>query len=155
IAGCWNALRDPKAAVKNTINLGKIGSTACRTMIVTGPNGKGKTENTVAAMYATIMAQTLCVAPGSLMFVKPINQFISHIKNETNISRDRSLLMSVAQRMGTVLEKIKKADGFTLVVLDEPCGGSTKEKLARSAANVYIQKIGQNPKILCLTTTHF
>lgn len=155
----WNIARDPNGAVKNQLHMGKIldhsGKDACKSIMISGSNGTGKTENTDALMKAAIMAQTVCVSPAFYLFLTPFKRFITQIKTETNASRDRSLLMSVAERMGTIFKTIEENDGFTFVELDEPCGGATKEKLARSAAHVLIRKIGQNPKTLCLTTTHF
>ncbi|GMU19536.1 MAG: hypothetical protein AMXMBFR12_07280 [Candidatus Babeliales bacterium] len=155
----WNIMRDSHMAVKNNLQMGKIlqhsGKNACRSIMISGSNGTGKTENTDALMKAAIMAQTICVSPAFFLFITPFTKFITQIKTETNASRDRSLLMSVAERMGTILKTIDQSDGFTFVELDEPCGGATKEKLARSAAYALIRRIGHHPRTLSLTTTHF
>lgn len=155
----WNIARDPSVAVKNNLGMGKIvnhsGKEACRSIMISGSNGTGKTENTDALMKAAIMAQTICVSPAFFLFLTPFKRFITQIKTETNASRDRSLLMAVAERMGTVLKTIEENDGFTFVELDEPCGGATKEKLSRSAAYCLIRKIGHHPRTLSLITTHF
>ena len=155
ICDCWNIFRDPAVSVKNTIGLGSVISTEQhpRSLVITGPNGKGKTENMLAQMYAAIMAQSLCVAPGSLMFIVPCKQFITRLKTETNTSRDRSLFMADAERMGTILKKIEEEKGITFVMLDEPANG-TKSKLARSLVKVLLEEIAQNKNTLCLTTTH-
>jgi hypothetical protein len=155
ITDCWNILRDPKKSVTNSIAMGyREEKDDPRSLVVTGPNGQGKTENMLAPYYATIMAQTIGVAPGKRMVLVPCQQFLTRLKAETNISRDRSLFMADAERMAINLKKIEEEKGITFIVLDEPSTG-TKRKLAQSLVKVLLQEIGRSDKTLCLTTTHY
>lgn len=155
ISDCWNILRAPAHSVKNSVAMGTVaGKELPRSLIITGPNGQGKTENMLAPFYAALLAQSIGVAPGKKIVMVPCQQFITRLKAETNISDDRSLFMADAERMATILDKIEQEKGITFVVLDEP-GIGTKSKLARSLVKVLVEEIAHNKRTLCQTTTHF
>lgn len=150
----WNPFLDPQKAITNSIELDGVISDNPRTAIITGPNGKGKTTTTTLGLsLAMVFAHTLAIVPAANMIVTPCQHIVPMIKVETNIGQDRSLLMSVAARIASVLETLKKP-GFKFVAPDEPCTG-TKDHLARATAQAFIKEIGENPTTLCVTTTHF
>ena len=121
IDDCWNILRVPEQSVKNSVVMGQIeGKDNPQSLIITGPNGEGKTENMLARFYAAIMAQTIGVAPGKKMVIVPCQQFLTRLKAETNVSDDCSLFMADAKRMAIILKKIEEEMGITFTILDEP-----------------------------------
>lgn len=155
IEECWNILRDADKSVTNSFVMGHIeDKDNPRSLVITGPNGKGKTENMLAPFYAALMAQTIGVAPGKRMLLVPCQQFLARLNAETNTHLDQSLFMADAARMANALKKVEEEKGITFVVKDEP-GIGTKAKLGRSLVKVLLEEIGQHKNTLCLTTTHF
>lgn len=152
---CWNVLRDSNQSVKNSFMMGQVeNKDNPRSLVITGPNGQGKTENMLAPFYAALLAQTVGIAPGKKMKIVPCQQFLTRLKVDTNISRDVSLFMADAERMADILKKITEEKGITFVVLDEP-GIGTERRLAGSLVKIFLKEIAANKRTLCQTTTHF
>ncbi len=152
----WNPFLNPDTAVVNSIEFGGVLPGNPRTVIVSGPNGKGKTTNTTLGLsLAVLQAQTLTMAPAARFVLTPFDAIITLIKTETNIALGHSLFTAVCVRSGQVLHTIDTAGGFVFSALDEPCSGATNDILAQLMANLLISWVGRSPGVLCVATTHF
>ncbi len=151
----YNPFLDPTTAVKNTIELGRQKNSS-RSIIVTGPNGNGKTANTTLAIpLLTLLSQTMCVVTANEFLATPCSQLVTMIKNESNIGGGDSLFQAIARRVGEVRKAVQQNNGLVILAFDEPFGGGTGGKLAEASAYTLIKEMGLIPNTLCVITTHF
>lgn len=115
----WHPCIDATKAVRNTVQLGK-GKKCAPNVILTGPNAGGKSTLLRAILIATIMSQTLTIAPSSSVRMTPFT-FVNSQINVPDSEGKRSLFQEEMWRARTNLERIRHlpAGRHALVVIDE------------------------------------
>ena len=94
---CWNPLLKKDApCVINNLDISCFDGK--KVLIISGPNGKGKTVFMASALYGTILSQALGVAPAKHFSQTAYKHLITFIKTETKTSQGQSLFRNVCAR---------------------------------------------------------
>jgi DNA mismatch repair ATPase MutS len=149
----WSPMLDPETAVTNSLEFDGVCPDNPRTIIVSGPNGHGKTANSTVGQPQAYLLANQGIAPAStyVSTVFPIVHTL--IKTESKTGEGLSLFMSIADRIGKTLEVLNEP-GFKFITLDEP-GNGTKITIGNSISRVLSRSIALRPDTLCITTTHY
>ncbi|CCI85260.1 mismatch repair protein [Lactobacillus pasteurii DSM 23907 = CRBIP 24.76] len=140
-------LIDPEKVVANDIYLGNDFDT----MLITGPNTGGKTITLKTAGLLQLMAQSGLFIPaqeGSKVGV--FNEIFADIGDEQSIEQSLSTFSS---HINDIVEIMKRAQGDTLVLIDEIGAGTDPEEGASLAISILDYLQSRNSKIM--VTTHY
>jgi hypothetical protein len=137
--------------VTNTILLG---GNDPRTIIITGPNARGKTTILRSVGAAALLGSTLGIGPGRQIVI-PINlNFLTSINISDDPARGLSLYVAGVRRIASiVLTLTAQPQRPCLVLLDEPFVG-TRRQIAESASQQFLTRIGQATNTITLVTSH-
>ena len=136
----------------NSVELSTDGK---KILIISGPNGKGKTVYMTSAPYAALMSQALGVAPAQSFSQTPYKHLITFIKTRNRHVCREPLFVNVCSRAAVFKETLLNQPGFKLCAMDEPFGGATKHDLAQSSADEFVKLIGTTAHVNGIITTHF
>lgn len=163
--GFWNPLvhtsgkdfvrkAETTSAVVNSLELG--GDMYPRNVIITGPNGGGKSTIMKAALLAVILAQSIGIAPAQLMKFTPFAKICAYLNITDDIAAGASLFNAAALRAAKLLKKVENVpDGqMSLTVFDELFNG-TSPREGQALAYALIKEIGTKLHNICILTTHF
>jgi DNA mismatch repair protein MutS len=98
--------------ILNDIRMGSEG----RILILTGPNGGGKTTYMQGVGVVHILAQVGCYVPGTQAIVSPLDQLFTHFPLEEKPESDTGRFGEEAIRLGKIFEGITR---HSLVLLNE------------------------------------
>ena len=141
----WAAHANP---VKNNLLLAEP-----KSAILTGPNAGGKSTLLKSVLVASIMAQSLGVAPATYMRVVPFVYINSQI-NIPDCKGKESLFEAEMHRCKHTLDALQTCQGPSLVVMDE-IFNSTNPVEGISGAYAIIKKLGSYPENISMVSTHF
>lgn len=150
-----------KKIITNTLGVGKgekgkIDRKADHpsTIIITGPNGGGKSTALKSYIMGIILAQSLAIAPASEMIMTPFQHIKAYVNITDDIASSKSLFQAACARALELLKTSKESpDGLTLLGFDEVFVG-TEERDAEAAAYVLFKKFMNDPHVVCVSTTH-
>jgi len=100
------------AIVKNDIFIGPAG----RIIVLTGPNGGGKTTYLQGVGVVHILAQLGCHVPGKQAIVSPLDHLFTHFPLEEKPESDTGRFGEEAIRLNKIFEEISR---YSLVLLNE------------------------------------
>ncbi len=139
--------------VTNTV---KLGLHTTQKIIITGPNGTGKSIVLKGIGIATILAQTIGIVPATAYTASIVHSI------QTSISPDEDSRIGMS-RFGSellVLEEIKQhveknnAQNFnTLLLIDEPCRGTHPEETALRFC-AFAQSLTEAKNIIFVCASH-
>jgi hypothetical protein len=140
--------------VTNTMTLGGMYNDAPN-VIITGPNAGGKSTFIKALLVATIMAQTLTIAPTSEMAMIPFTLIHSHI-NVPDCKGKESLFEAEMYRSKYTLDQIQKLEKHDtgLIILDE-IFNSTNPVEGIAGAYAIMNNIGSFGNVASVLATHY
>lgn len=150
--GFWNPLLTRDEPVLNDLS---AGGDHARTIIVTGPNGGGKSTVTKGLIYTTLCAQ-MGVAPALSFSYTPFGRFFVSFNVVDDLLDSKSLFRAHACRALECLKAVNDAHRkgtFIFIGLDEIFNGTSHEE-ALAAVIVLLEHIGHEPHTLCLSVTH-
>ncbi len=162
--GFWNPLvhTPGKNFVRKTetttavINSLELGDTCPRNVIITGPNGGGKSTIMKAALLAVILAQSIGIAPAQFMKFTPFSKICAYLNITDDTAAGASLFNAAALRAAKLLHKVETMpEGqMSLTVFDELFNG-TSPREGQALAYALIKEIGTKLHNICILTTHF
>ncbi len=120
-----------------------------RVLVISGPNAGGKSVLMKAAALASVMTRAgmgACVEPGSSM------PFFSRVM--VSMGDNQSIadqLSTYSARLSEQREMLEKADGSTLLVIDEPAAGTDPSTGAALAAALLTELASRNSRVLVST----
>ena len=141
---------DEKAVVPISIELGR----EYQTLIITGPNTGGKTVALKTLGLLTIMAMSGFAIPASAdSAISIYENVLADIGDEQSIEQSLSTFSSHMTRIVNILRTTRHMGKGTLVLLDEP-GGGTDPREGAALAMAIITKLRED-KARCAVSTHY
>ncbi|HRN78612.1 MAG TPA: hypothetical protein PLU71_05205 [Candidatus Dependentiae bacterium] len=125
INGCWTPLVAADQAVANNVRLG-VGNQPLR-MMITGPNGGGKSTFLKSLGHAVMMAQSWGIVPAQEAKLTIFSGLRTSLDPREDLSRGISTFMAQKERIGLLKEYVRQSNAQKkmLVMLDEPFRGTT------------------------------
>jgi len=125
IDGCWTPLVPAQEAVMNDVRLG-VRDVPVR-MMITGPNGGGKSTFLKSLGHAVMMAQSWGIVPAQKAQLTLFSGVRTSLDPREDISRGISTFMAQKERIGLLKEYVKQSNAQKkmLIMLDEPYRGTT------------------------------
>lgn len=130
IRSCWEPLAPTKNPVVNDIRLGADGKPV--RMIITGPNGGGKSTFLKSVGHAVIMAQSWGIVPADKAELTIFNALRTSLDPKEDLSAGISKFTAQKERIEGIgnLMKQSTASNKMLVILDEPFTGTIDDQMA-------------------------
>jgi energy-coupling factor transporter ATP-binding protein EcfA2 len=148
----WLPLLDPTQAVSNNIVFGK---TKPAKIIITGPNGGGKSTFLKSLGIGVILAQSWGIVPAEQAQQTLFSVIRTGLAPREDLAQGLSTFMAEKKTMVELLEDIHRSNNErkTLVLVDEPYKGTVD---AESAKRIYDfgKDIAHYPQALVIIATH-
>ena len=149
--GCWELLIASHRAVKNDI---AFGNGQPNKLVITGPNGGGKSTFLKAAGHAMVLAQSFGIVPAASAQITPCAQLRTCLRPQESLLDDMSQFMAEKKRMDEMQYFVQRCTNKHKVValIDEPFRGTVD---AESAERIYDfgQLVAQKPgSVVCIAT---
>jgi hypothetical protein len=147
--GLFNPQVPSATPVLNSVEL-----TPQKKVILTGPNGGGKTTLIRATLSAAMMAQTLTVVPAQEFSLTPFDDIRSALNTQDDAAGGLSHFQAQVQRAtGIVHAADDHREKRYLIAMDEPFNGADAKNAAAFCTGL-LSRLGQQPNCLCLMATH-
>ncbi len=127
-----------------------------KNIVITAPNGGGKTTMLKSVMINTLLCQQVgagCFGRASLPTL--FSHFHCYLNIPDTSGRD-SLFQAEARRCKLILDAIGKSNSKEqhLCIFDELYSGTNPEEAVESATS-FMQYLTQKPQVTCMLTTHY
>ncbi len=152
----WNPLVGDNAIV-NSLAIGRhLPQNLPQNVVITGPNGGGKSTVMKSIVFAVIMAQTLGICPAQRMEFTPFSKIRSYLNIADDITRRQSLFQAIAQRAVDIQKDISAVPQgeYSLALFDELFDG-TEAKAGEALACAFMQRLTTMKHNISLLITHF
>ncbi len=148
----WNPMVG-NTAVPNSLT---IGGNLPQNVVITGPNGGGKSTVMKSVVLAVIMAQTLGICPAQSMEFTPFVKIRSYLNMTDDITKGQSLFQAIAQRAVDIHKDVAGVSQgeCSLTLFDELFDG-TEAQAGEALACAFIQDLNKMKHNICLLITHF
>lgn len=124
-------------------------------IILTGPNGGGKSTIMKAICYQIIFAQSYGIAPAQKAQMTLFKGLKTAFNPQEDLKQGLSTFMAQKQRMNELMQCIEDdAAGFTLIAVDEPYRG-TVESTSQKLVYDFCSKIAKQEHCMLMMATHF
>ncbi|MCL4379887.1 hypothetical protein M1466_00125 [Candidatus Dependentiae bacterium] len=131
----------------------KLGGNDPRIMIVTGPNGTGKSTILKTISFIALMAQSWGYSPAHSCTISRFAYVRSHKNPREDMKNGKSTFMAQQERAAKLLQ-LSKEQVPQLIVLDEPFNG-TLERQGEDRARDMIWALAQQSHVLVCAASHF
>lgn len=155
IVDAWHPGIAQEKVISNSISLGNAFSVP-QNAIITGPNAGGKSTITKSFILAALSAQSLGIAPAKSIVLTPFAKIITYLNITDDIAAGNSHFQAGVFRARTLIETINAlpSNHYMLCAIDEIFNGTTFKE-GQAAAYSFIKALGDNPRGICITNTHF
>lgn len=140
--------------VYNSCTLGDEGQ--LRNMLLTGPNGGGKSSLLKLIGGSVVLAHSWGIVPASEAKISLFKGLRTSFNPPDDITRGISTFMAQQKRLSKLENYIAKADqtGCYMLLIDEPYRGTIEVEAERRAYN-FATHIGQYPSTMLIMASHF
>ena len=150
----WLPLLSPQEAVVNDLVLGGNGNPG--KIIITGPNGGGKSTILKTYGIAAVLAQSWCIVPAKMAEQTLFMSIKTGLSPQENLVEGLSTFMAEKKTMATIFDDMKRSklsELYMLALIDEPYKGTVD---AESAKRIYQfgNDIADFPHVLVAIATH-
>lgn len=150
---CAHDTHSPHTVTKHV----RASACACAALL-TGPNAGGKSTLLKSVLLATIMAQTLTIAPCVSMRLTPYSHIHSHI-NVPDVQGSKSLFEAEMDRAKESMDVLagmgeRHPDRFSLVIMDEVFSSTNPVEGIAGAYSV-AKNLAESPAVTLVVSTHF
>ena len=152
ISSCWEPLAPTKNPVVNDIRLGIDGKPF--RMIITGPNGGGKSTFLKSVGHAVTMAQSWGIVPADKAELTLFTEVRTSLDPKEDLSAGISKFTAQKERIGNIGELMKQTTSHNkmLVILDEPYTGTIDDQMADRVHQFGVQAAKVPHAALCIAT---
>lgn len=149
----WCPFVDVTSVVHNDI---VMGNAQPGNLIITGPNGGGKSTFMKSTMYQLLLGQSWGIAPSSYAEFTPFTKIMTALRPHEDTTRGISTFMSERLRLDKMKSALATAteDDVIFMALDEPCRG-TVEGTAQELVYVFGSELAQSDRVCSIIATHF
>ncbi len=151
----WTPFINPKKAITNSLELGKINGEKCT--LISGPNAGGKSTILKSTILNALLAQTITIAPSESCELTPFDYIDSYLNITDDISGGNSLFKSEVLRVKNLLSMIKE-NSKSLIIVDEMFSGTNpiEGAAASFAVGEHIAKLANKKNnVLALFASHY
>ncbi len=149
--GCWISVLNPNEAVANSMTLGK---TKPGKVIITGPNGGGKSTWLKAAGQAVVLAQAWGIAPARHAHMSIFDAVRTSLEPRENLAGGISKFMAQKESMDKIQRFVlEEKNKVALILLDEPYDGTVTDEIARRAGE-FCDNVVTSNNCLAIIATH-
>ena len=146
-------LLSPQDAIENTLMLG---DNHPGKIIITGPNGGGKSTILKTYGVAAVLAQSWCIVPAKMAEQTLFKSIKTGLSPQENLMEGLSTFMAEKKTMADIFDDMKRSkimDQYMLALIDEPYKGTVD---AESAKRIYQfgKDIAEFPHVLVAIATH-
>ncbi|MCL4361389.1 hypothetical protein M1446_03475 [Candidatus Dependentiae bacterium] len=148
----WTPLIDTHKVVSQNFD---FGSGSLQSMMLTGPNGCGKSTIIKTLAHVILIAQTFGIAPADSVTLTPFARIMTAISVKEDLGNNMSTFMAQQYRMESIKTEVQNLNNqkHNLVLVDEGFSGTT-ELLGAQLFYDFGQGIISNNNI-SLLATHF
>ncbi len=141
------------SAVCNDICIGA--GVECQNMLITGPNGGGKTAYQKLQGIVAFLAQSWGIVPAISAKMSLFDHIYTGLNPQEDLSKGLSKFMAQKLRMSQLQEYIGNANknNKLLVLIDEPYSGTVDDEAAKRICQ-FGQSVSKNPYALVTISTH-
>lgn len=153
LADFWNPFMQPQKAVLNSVELG--GNHETHNLLVSGPNGTGKSVVTKAIALNMVLAHTLGITAADSAHIAFLNSLKVYLNVQESLAHDLSTFMAESKKLRELEESILTlpADKRCFVLVDEALKGTLNAEGGQRLFE-FGQHIAQQPNSICLLATH-
>jgi hypothetical protein len=152
VQACWEPLAPTKNPVVNDIYLGAQGKPI--RMIITGPNGGGKSTYLKSLAHAVTMSHSWGIVPADKAQLTMFSAVRTSLDPKEDLSAGISKFTAQKERIGNIGELMKQSttQAKMLVILDEPYTGTTEDQMADRVHQFGVQAKEVSHTALCIAT---
>ena len=150
----WNPVVGHTKAVPKSLDIGCNGKP--QNIIITGPNGGGKSTVMKSVVLGIILAQTLGICPAKKLTFTPFSKILGYLNITDDISKSQSLFQAIAQRAVDIQKEVSslKSGQHSLTMFDELFDGTEAED-GQALATAFLKDLSTFKNNICLFATHF
>lgn len=133
-----------------------IGNAGPGNLIITGPNGGGKSTFMKSAMYHVLLGQSWGIVPSACAEFTPFTNVMTALRPHEDTTRGISTFMSERLRLDKMKSTLTVSTDkdYIFMVLDEPCRG-TVEGTAQELVYAFGSELAQSDRVCSIIATHF
>lgn len=151
LEGCWIAVLNPQESVANSM---KLGGNQPGKVIITGPNGGGKSTWLKAAGQAVTMAQSWGIVPARKARMSIFDAVRTSLEPAEDLEHGLSKFMAQKESMDKVQQFVHHdPTKVSLILLDEPYDGTVTDEIARRAG-AFCDSVVASKNCLAIVATH-
>lgn len=152
IRSCWEPLAPTKNPVVNDIRLGANGKPI--RMLITGPNGGGKSTFLKSVGHAVTMAQSWGIVAADKAELTIFNGVRTSLDPKEDLSAGISKFTAQKERISNIGNLMKQTtpNNKMLVILDEPYTGTIDDQMADRVHQFGVQAAQAPHAALCIAT---
>ena len=158
----WNPGVNHTKAVTNSITIGNNPDTNNITaqipsnIIVSGPNGGGKSTITKALVINSILAQVWGIAAAQEWIMTPFSKIMTYLNITDDIAHGVSLFQAGVLRAREIFLTVKNLPKhcLSLTAIDEIFNGTSHEE-GQAAACAFLEALAKFSHNMCLTISHY
>lgn len=151
---CWCPLIASNEIVSNDLDFGADDS--ANKILLTGPNGGGKSAIIKSLGISTFCAQSWGVVPASYGRMTPFDELATCFHSNENIMEGNSTFMAGKKDMLHVTERVQKSvanNKKMLLLVDEPYLG-TIDGITGRRVHAFGQQVATMPSVMAIIATH-
>lgn len=152
IEGFWNPLFTHMQPITHRIKLGDTNPTIA---IVTGPNKAGKSTSLQAISLATLLAQTLTIAPATHMSLSPFARFKTGFNMPARVNQGQSLFSASLDFAQEIIKIAQANPNQPMFIAIDELFNSTAFDQGTAIAQRFCQELSTLSNCICFMATHF
>ncbi len=132
-----------------------LGNNNPRNMIITGPNGGGKSTVMAGISWGIILAQGWGIVPSQHATMRIFTGLRTFLSPQADLEQGLSTFMAEKRRLDSMIsavEKVTNADAYFFII-DEPCRG-TIERVSEQFVIQLCHKLAQSDRCISVLATH-